>query len=75
MGIDTSAQVIDSEPASLSPLAFSPEAAARASHISRTALYQAIREKKLVARKSGRRTLILDSDLRSFLGSLPRAAA
>jgi excisionase family DNA binding protein len=38
----------------------------------RDKVYQAIRDGFLVARKFGRRTLILDEDLRTFLQSLPR---
>lgn len=37
----------------------------------RTEIYSAIRAGKLVARKSGRRTLILDHDYRRWLASLP----
>ena len=38
----------------------------------RDAIYGAIRTGKLPARKFGKRTLILDEDLRTFLRSLPR---
>jgi hypothetical protein len=50
-----------------------PEAV-RASGISRTAIYLAIGRGALIARKCGARTLILDSDLRRFLRSLPSLA-
>lgn len=50
-----------------------PEATGGA--VTRTAAYQAIREGKLVARKSGRRTIILADDLRAFLETLPRVKA
>jgi excisionase family DNA binding protein len=40
--------------------------------ICRQRVYDLINEKKLVARKLGRRTIILDSDLRDFLQSLPK---
>jgi hypothetical protein len=43
-----------------------------ASGISRSTLYLAISRGTLDARKCGARTLILDSELRRFLGSLPR---
>jgi excisionase family DNA binding protein len=36
------------------------------------AIYAAIRDGRLVARKFGRRTLITDDDLRQFLAGLPR---
>ena len=39
--------------------------------IGRTAIYEAINRGKLRAVKLGRRTLILDGDLRKFLASLP----
>ena len=41
--------------------------------IGRDKLYKVIREGLLPARKLGRRTLILASDLEAFLQSLPRA--
>ena len=47
-----------------------PEACA-ASRIGRTKIYQAIKEGRLVARKLGKKTLILPSDLRDYLSSLP----
>jgi excisionase family DNA binding protein len=40
--------------------------------IGRDSLYKAIREKRLIARKNGKRTLILASDLEQFLKSLPQ---
>jgi excisionase family DNA binding protein len=54
-----------------SPLAYSiPEACAVAS-IGRSALYEEIKSKRLRAVKSGRRTIILARDLRSWIESLP----
>jgi excisionase family DNA binding protein len=41
----------------------------------RDAIYRAIREKKLVARKWGKRTAILDGDLRDYLTALPALGA
>src|SRR5438046_55767 len=41
--------------------------------LGRDAVYTAIRDGHLVARKLGRRTLITDDDLRQFLAGLPRA--
>jgi excisionase family DNA binding protein len=41
--------------------------------IGRDTIYGAIRAGKLVARKLGRRTLIMDEDLRCFLKDLPKA--
>jgi hypothetical protein len=37
----------------------------------RTNLYKAIKEKRLIARKSGRRTIILASDYERYLNDLP----
>jgi excisionase family DNA binding protein len=42
--------------------------------IGRDAVYAAIRDGRLVARKLGRRTVITDDDLRQFLNGLPRLA-
>ncbi len=42
--------------------------------LSRSSLYEAIRDGKLVARKSGRRTFILSEDYERFLRSLPTMA-
>jgi excisionase family DNA binding protein len=42
--------------------------------ISRTKLYQAIAEGTLLARKFGKRRIILRNDLRQFLNSLPTIA-
>jgi len=63
-------------PPALSPstLAYSLKEAARASGLSRSFLYVAIGRGSLRARKCGARTLILDTDLRRFLRSLPRLA-
>jgi excisionase family DNA binding protein len=41
--------------------------------LGRDAVYKAIRNGRLTARKLGRRTLITDDDLRQFLAGLPRA--
>ena len=53
-------------------LAFTIKEAARASGLSRSFLYIAIGQGVLQARKCGARTLILDTDLRRFLRTLPR---
>jgi len=41
--------------------------------LGRDTVYTAIRDGRLVARKLGRRTIIIDDDLRQFLAGLPRA--
>ena len=51
-----------------------PEALAKLG-IGRDKLYGLIREGRLPARKLGRRTLIVASDLEAFLQSLPRMGA
>jgi excisionase family DNA binding protein len=51
--------------------AYSVEEAAVMAGVGRDAVYDAIREKRLVARKWGRRTIITDTDLQAFLASLP----
>lgn len=38
---------------------------------SRSGLYEAIKKNRLVARKDGRKTIILETDWNSFLNSLP----
>ena len=57
-----------------SPLAHSVAAVCSITHTGRTALYEAIRGGALRAVKRGRRTLILDEDLRRWVQSLPSVA-
>jgi len=52
-------------------MAFSVDEAAVRANIGRDGIYQAIREKRLDAKKLGRRTLITTDALRRFLDSLP----
>jgi hypothetical protein len=40
--------------------------------LGRDSVYAAIRIGKLIARKYGRRTIVLDDDMRAFLDALPR---
>ncbi len=54
-------------------IAHTVEDATRISTCGRTLLYAAIKSGKLKARKIGRRTVILDEDLRAWLKSLPTA--
>lgn len=58
-------------PSVAAPAAYTVEDAARVSACSRSSLFAAIRAGHLKARKNGRRTLILDSDLRAWLTKLP----
>jgi excisionase family DNA binding protein len=53
------------------PLANSIEEAATRANCGRTTVYAAIKTGHLKARKIGRRTIILDEDLRGWLTSLP----
>ena len=52
-------------------VAFSIDEAARRANICRDLIYRAINAGKLRARKNGRRTLILASDLETYLNNLP----
>ena len=53
------------------PIARTIREACTLSRICRTTLYGAIRRKELVARKLGKKTLILEDDLRRWLEQLP----
>lgn len=46
---------------------------AKAGPLGRSYLFQAIKEKRLVAQKAGRRTIITHENLQAFLRSLPLA--
>jgi excisionase family DNA binding protein len=54
-----------------SPLAYSIAEACAAARAGRTAVYEAIKDGVLIARKRGRRTIILSDDLRRWLDRLP----
>jgi excisionase family DNA binding protein len=51
--------------------AYSVEEAGQRANIGRTAVFAAVKSGKLKARKIGRRTVVLDSDLRDWLKNLP----
>ena len=55
------------------PLAYSITEASEVSRIGRTSIYEAISARELIARKHGRRTVILADDLRRWLQNLPLA--
>jgi excisionase family DNA binding protein len=54
------------------PLAYTIAEACEVSGVGRTTIYKAIKTGKLIARKSGRRTIILADDLAAWLRSLPK---
>jgi excisionase family DNA binding protein len=58
-------------PGATERIAYSVDEVAVRAGIGRDAVYDAIREKRLIARKWGRRAVITDVDLRAFLESLP----
>jgi excisionase family DNA binding protein len=53
------------------PFAHTIKEACTVSRTGRTTLYGAIRRQELVARKLGKKTLILEDDLRRWLEQLP----
>jgi excisionase family DNA binding protein len=55
------------------PLAYSIAEASEVSRVGRTSIYEAISSRELIARKHGRRTVILADDLRRWLQNLPLA--
>ena len=54
-----------------SPIAVTIPDAVKASGMSRTSIYEALKRGDLSARKAGRRTLINFKDLQVYLASLP----
>lgn len=55
--------------------AFSIDELAKAGPLGRSKLYEAIKAGDLIARKAGRRTVVLKADYDRFLNSLPVANA
>jgi excisionase family DNA binding protein len=53
------------------PLAVTIPEAVKATGMSRTSIYEALKCGDLVARKAGRRTLISFADLEAYLANLP----
>ena len=57
------------------PLAYSIEAASDAASISKTRIFEAIRNKELTARKAGKATIIESVELQRWIRSLPTRGA
>jgi excisionase family DNA binding protein len=57
------------------PLAYPVEEAGDAVGVSRTRIFEAIRNNELTARKAGRATIIEATELRRWLSSLPTRGA
>lgn len=57
------------------PIALTIPDAVRASGLSRSAIYEALKRGDLTARKAGRRTLIAFADLDAYLSDLPKYQA
>ena len=56
------------------PLVFTVDESCKIACCGKTALYEAIKSGKLIARKRGRKTLITDQDLKQWIESLPAIA-
>lgn len=54
--------------------AFSPDEIAQRNQLGRTTVFKEIKEKRLLAQKVGRRTIITRENERAWLESLPTAA-
>ncbi len=63
----------DKSPELTHKLGFSIKESCRASGLGRTTIYEAIGAGELIAKKAGRRTIILPKDLEAYLESLPEA--
>ncbi len=61
------------KPDPVSKLAYSIDESCKVSTVGRTKTYEAIGSGALIARKVGRRTVILHKDLESWLDNLPEA--
>ena len=58
-------------PVPVAPLALTIPEVVTASRMSRSSVYEALKNRALIAKKSGRRTIVLQSDLERFLAELP----
>jgi excisionase family DNA binding protein len=57
------------------PITLTIPDAVKATDMSRTSIYEALKRGDLTARKAGRRTLISFADLQAYLASLPEYRA
>lgn len=62
---------MNTQPSELQREGLSVLEACQIAGIGRTKIYEAIAAKRLKARKLGKRTIVLRTDLRDFLASLP----
>jgi len=53
-------------------IAYSPEEASKLVSLGRTTIFQEIKAGRLRARKAGKKTIILDDDLREYARNLPK---
>lgn len=67
--------MFEAQPSKEVTLAHTIDGATRSSKCGRTKVYDEIRKGRLRARKIGRRTIILDADLKDWLASLPTREA
>lgn len=63
----------DKSPETTHKLGFTIDESCEASSLGRTAIYEAISSGKLIAKKAGRRTIILPKHLAAYLENLPAA--
>ena len=74
MSKDSTTPAKPAKPPKLIPkLGLSIDETCEASGLGRTSIYEAIGDGKLIAKKAGRRTIILPKDLKAYLESLPAA--
>lgn len=68
------AALTGTQPKTPERVAYNIDEAAHASGLGRNGIYREINEKRLIARKYGRRTVILKEDLLAWLRALPQLA-
>jgi excisionase family DNA binding protein len=66
---------MENVPREIQKLSYSIAEAVELTGLGRSTIYEEIRSKRLLARKIGRRTIVLAEDLSSFLASLPLSPA